>query len=53
LREGFNTLLRELSITFRRDPDTLRPRVNKEGSRLDRYLKSIGEYYYSAAVEEE
>ena len=53
LREGFNALLRELSITFRRDPDTLRPRVNKEGSRLDRYLKSIGEYYYSAAVEEE
>lgn len=53
LREGFNTLLRELSITFRRDPDTLRPRVNKEGSRLDRHLKSIGEYYYSAAVEEE
>jgi len=52
LREGFNTLLKELSITFRRDPDTLRPRVNKEGSRLDRYLKSIGEYYYSAAVEE-
>jgi ATP-binding cassette subfamily E protein 1 len=53
LREGFNALLRELSITFRRDPDTLRPRVNKEGSRLDRYLKSIGEYYYSAALEEE
>lgn len=53
LREGFNALLKELSITFRRDADTLRPRVNKEGSRLDRYLKSIGEYYYTTVIEEE
>ncbi len=53
LRQGFNRLLAELGVTFRRDPDTLRPRVNKEGSRLDRYLKSIGEYYFTAEVEEE
>ena len=53
LREGFNRLLKGLSVTFRRDPDTLRPRVNKEGSRLDRYLKNVGEHYYSVAVEEE
>lgn len=52
LRKGFNKFLRELGVTFRRDPETLRPRVNKEGSRLDRYLKSIGEYYYTAVVEE-
>ena len=30
----------------RRDPDTKRPRVNKEGSRLDRLQKAMGEYYY-------
>ncbi|KYH37168.1 MAG: ATPase [Candidatus Bathyarchaeota archaeon B24] len=47
LRQGMNTFLRELDVTFRRDPDTGRPRVNKEGSRLDRYQKSIGEYYYA------
>ena len=46
LREGMNTFLREMQITFRRDPQTGRPRVNKEGSRLDRYQKSINEYYY-------
>ncbi|MEM5825684.1 MAG: ribosome biogenesis/translation initiation ATPase RLI, partial [Thermofilaceae archaeon] len=53
LRNGFNALLRELGVTFRRDPDTLRPRVNKEDSRLDRYLKSLGEYYYTAILAEE
>ena len=46
LREGMNRFLREVGITFRRDPETKRPRVNKEGSRLDRLQKSMGEYYY-------
>jgi len=46
LRDGMNKFLKELEITFRRDPKTYRPRVNKEGSYLDRYQKSIGEYYY-------
>ncbi|MCD6483673.1 MAG: ribosome biogenesis/translation initiation ATPase RLI [Candidatus Odinarchaeota archaeon] len=46
LREGMNLFLKEINITFRRDPHTGRPRVNKEGSRLDRQQKSIGEYYY-------
>ncbi len=45
LKTGFNMLLRELDITFRRDPVTGRPRVNKPGSYLDRYQKSRGEYY--------
>jgi len=48
LREGMNRFLREVGITFRRDPDTKRPRVNKEGSRLDRLQKAMGEYYYVA-----
>jgi len=46
LREGMNLFLKEVGITFRRDPKTKRPRVNKENSKLDRYQKEIGEYYY-------
>jgi ATP-binding cassette subfamily E protein 1 len=49
LRTGFNALLKELGITFRRDHETKRPRVNKPGSRLDRIQKETGEYYYLAA----
>ena len=45
-RTGANKFLREMGITFRRDPDTGRPRVNKEGSQMDRYQREIGEYYY-------
>lgn len=46
LRKGMNTFLREMQVTFRRDPATKRPRVNKEGSKLDKFQKQIGEYYY-------
>jgi ATP-binding cassette subfamily E protein 1 len=46
LRRGMNAFLKEMGITFRRDPTTKRPRVNKEGSKLDRHQKKIGEYYY-------
>ncbi|OYT53039.1 ribosome biogenesis/translation initiation ATPase RLI [Candidatus Bathyarchaeota archaeon ex4484_135] len=49
LRDGMNAFLRDVGITFRRDPDTKRPRVNKEGSRLDRLQKAMGEYYYVRA----
>ena len=45
-REGMNRFLKFLGITFRRDKDTLRPRINKPGSRLDRIQKQKGEYYY-------
>jgi len=48
LRKGMNSFLKEMSVTFRRDPTTKRPRVNKEGSRTDRYQRKIGEYYYVA-----
>jgi ATP-binding cassette subfamily E protein 1 len=47
LRDGMNSFLKDMNVTFRRDPQTKRPRVNKEGSRLDREQKEIGEYYYS------
>jgi len=46
LRTGMNLFLKEMQITFRRDPTTKRPRVNKEGSRLDQLQKSLDEYYY-------
>ncbi|MDH5690130.1 MAG: ribosome biogenesis/translation initiation ATPase RLI [Candidatus Bathyarchaeota archaeon] len=46
LRNGMNSFLKDMTITFRRDPQTKRPRVNKEDSRLDREQKKIGEYYY-------
>ena len=46
LRDGMNSFLKSLGITFRRDATTGRPRVNKENSKMDRYQKEIGEYYY-------
>ncbi len=51
LREAMNTFLFEMGITFRRDPDTLRPRINKLDSKLDKEQKSSGEFYYVAAKE--
>ena len=56
LRDGMNAFLKEMNVTFRRDPVTKRPRVNKEGSKLDKYQKEIGEYYYvrhTAIIEED
>jgi len=46
LRDGFNSFLKIMEITFRRDPTTKRPRVNKLGSNKDIYQKRINEYYY-------
>lgn len=47
LRDGMNKFLERTNITFRREPETGRPRANKEDSLLDREQKSKGEYYYS------
>lgn len=47
MRDGMNTFLRSIGITFRRDEETHRPRVNKPESRLDRMQKEQGEYYYA------
>ena len=46
MREGMNRFLKDVEITFRRDQDSRRPRINKKDSRLDREQKSKGEYYY-------
>ncbi len=47
MREGMNRFLKMVGITFRRDAETNRPRINKLDSRLDRQQKSSGEYYYA------
>ena len=43
---GMNYFLKSLAITYRRDEITGRPRLNKEGGRLDRAQKSTGDYYF-------
>jgi ATP-binding cassette subfamily E protein 1 len=53
LRDGMNMFLKEMGITFRRDSITRRPRVNKEGSKLDKFQKEVGEYYYVRLVGKE
>jgi ATP-binding cassette subfamily E protein 1 len=47
LHEGMNRFLKDVDITFRRDEDTHRPRVNKPDSFMDRKQRKEGEYYYS------
>jgi ATP-binding cassette subfamily E protein 1 len=47
LHEGMNKFLKDVNITFRRDEETHRPRVNKIGSFMDRKQRKEGEYYYS------
>jgi ATP-binding cassette subfamily E protein 1 len=46
LRDAMNKFLSDVKITFRRDKETNRPRVNKLDSYLDRQQKEKGEYYY-------
>jgi len=46
LKDGMNIFLKDIGISFRRDPDTKRPRINKLDSRLDREQKKSGDYYY-------
>jgi ATP-binding cassette subfamily E protein 1 len=46
MRNGMNVFLKTVGITFRRDGNTGRPRINKLDSRLDREQKSSGNYYY-------
>lgn len=48
MKDGMNKLLSSLSITFRRDIDTGRPRINKPGSRADQEQMASGDYYYAS-----
>jgi len=47
MRDGMNDFLANLDITFRRDENVGRPRINKPGSQLDKEQKKTGEYYYA------
>lgn len=44
LLTGCNRFLKSLDVTFRRDPNSYRPRINKHGSQLDQDQKSNGNY---------
>jgi len=44
--EAMNRFLKSLEMTFRRDEHSLRPRVNKLESRLDKNQKMSGHFYY-------
>ncbi|MDG6920142.1 MAG: ribosome biogenesis/translation initiation ATPase RLI [Nitrososphaerota archaeon] len=50
---GMNDFLSRVGLTYRRDVNTGRPRVNKPGSKLDREQKERGDYYYVPAQREE
>ncbi|PIW33122.1 MAG: ribosome biogenesis/translation initiation ATPase RLI [Nitrosopumilales archaeon CG15_BIG_FIL_POST_REV_8_21_14_020_37_12] len=43
---AMNRFLKSLDMSFRRDEKSLRPRVNKLESRLDKEQKSSGNFYY-------
>ena len=45
LREGMNRFLSGVDVTFRRDHDSKRPRINKSHSRKDREQRNVGDYY--------
>jgi ATP-binding cassette, sub-family E, member 1 len=51
--DGMNEFLKRVGLTYRRDVNTGRPRVNKPGSKLDREQKEKGAYYYVSAQREE
>jgi ATP-binding cassette subfamily E protein 1 len=46
LLPGFNRFLASLEITFRRDPQNFRPRINKLNSTKDREQKLSGNYFF-------
>ncbi|MCD6414094.1 MAG: ribosome biogenesis/translation initiation ATPase RLI [Candidatus Diapherotrites archaeon] len=47
MHSGMNKFLKKMEITYRRDPETGRPRANKPKSQKDIEQKQEGEYYYS------
>merc|ERR1712226_1262407 len=43
---GMNKFLEQLSVTFRRDPNTFRPRINKLNSQNDNEQKASGNFFF-------
>lgn len=50
LLTGCNTFLKNLDVTFRRDPTNYRPRINKLNSQLDQEQKLSGNYVSFVSV---
>merc|ERR1719211_967528 len=46
LLTGMNKFLKQLEITFRRDPNNYRPRINKLASQNDAMQKHSGNYFF-------
>ena len=46
MEDGMNHFLTDLKITFRRDPESNRPRANKLNSQMDEKQKKEGKFYY-------
>ncbi len=47
VNSGMNLFLKDMEITFRRDPTNFRPRINKLNSVKDREQKESGQYFYT------
>jgi ATP-binding cassette subfamily E protein 1 len=47
LHEGMNRFLKDVDMTFIRDEETHRPRVNKPDSFMDRKQRNEGKHHYS------
>jgi len=47
LLTGMNQFLKQLEITFRRDPTNYRPRINKKFSVKDREQKASGNFFFT------
>ena len=46
MKEGMNKFLERLGLTFRRDPESHRPRANKVGSQMDEKQRKKNTWYY-------
>jgi ATP-binding cassette subfamily E protein 1 len=46
LLTGCNKFLKNLDVTFRRDPNSYRPRINKYQSQMDQEQKMGGNYFF-------
>ncbi|WEJ94470.1 Fe-S cluster-binding ribosome biosynthesis protein [Yamadazyma tenuis] len=46
LLTGCNRFLKNLNVTFRRDPNSFRPRINKLDSQMDKEQKAAGNYFF-------
>ncbi|KGK39251.1 hypothetical protein JL09_g1498, partial [Pichia kudriavzevii] len=46
LLTGCNRFLKNLNVTFRRDPTSFRPRINKLDSQMDKEQKANGDYFF-------